>query len=84
MATKGKAHYVKSSNRSKGTVKLVRPGKKPEYKFPMKTKGQADDAMSRLGQAKPKLPTPIKKHVAREAKRKLGHETDGIRRILAL
>ena len=77
-------HYVKSSKRSKGTVKLVRPGKKPEYKFPMKDKGQADNAMARMNQAKPKLPTPIKKHIARQAEKVIGHKTAGIRRILGL
>ena len=79
-----KSHYVKSSNRSKGTVKLIRPGKDPEYKFPMKDKGQAGNAMARMNQAKPALPTQIKKHVAREAKKVLGHETSAIKRILGL
>lgn len=79
-----KGHYVKSTQKSKGTVKLVRPGKKDEYKFPMKNKGEARNAMARLNQAKPSLPTPIKKHVARAAKSVLGHETDAIRRILGL
>ncbi len=75
--------YVNTSS-SKGTVKLTRKGKKPEYKFPVKNKGEARNAMARLNQAKPVLSTANKKHIARKAKAKLGHETDAIKRILAL
>jgi hypothetical protein len=73
--------YQRSSS-PKGTVKLVRAGKAPEYKFPVKTLGQAHAAMSRLNQAKPALPPAMKKHVARRAKAKLGHSTEAIKRIL--
>ncbi len=74
----------KASSSPKGTVKLVRSGHSPEYKFPIKNKGQARNAMARLNQAKPALPSAIKKHVARKAAAVLGKKTDAIRRILSM
>ena len=73
----------RASRSPQGTVVLVKPDGSKEYKFPVKTAGEARNAMARINQAKPALPLPIKKHVARAAQRKLGHSTDKIKQILA-
>jgi hypothetical protein len=75
--------YKTSNNRKKGTVVLVKAGER-EYKYPIGDKGEARNAMARLNQAKPPLPTAIKKHVARVAKSVLGKETEAIKRIFGL
>lgn len=66
------------ASHSSGVIRM----KDGTYKFPVKTAGEARNAMARMNQAKPKLTLSQKKKIARAVERKLGHSTAKTRAIL--